>query len=146
MSLITSNPQPELIIIAGPNGAGKSITSQNILKPFGIKAFDWDKEFELKWKLFDSDPAVVEGVREATNSDFNAHIEAAFSENRSVSYETNFHSSHNFELAKKAKLNGYYNRLYFLAITNPELALERVKLRVSKGGHNVSEAIVRGSD
>ena len=136
MSLKIYNPQPQFIIIGGPNGAGTSITSENILEPFGIKAFDWDKEFDLKWKLFDSDPSVVEGIREATNSDFNTHIEAAFSENRSVSYETNFHSSHNFELAKKARQNGFYNRLYFLAITDPELALERVKLRVRKGGQN----------
>ena len=53
--------KPEFIVIAVPNGAGKSTTSPNILEPFGIKAFDWDKWFQLKWGNFNYDPAVIDG-------------------------------------------------------------------------------------
>lgn len=50
---------PEFIIIAGPNGTGKSTTSKNILEPYGIVAFDWDKEFHKKWKKFGFDHSLM---------------------------------------------------------------------------------------
>jgi len=49
---IVSSSQTQLFIIAGPNGAGKSTISEELLKSFKIKAFDWDKEFYAKWSEF----------------------------------------------------------------------------------------------
>ena len=136
--------KPEFIVIAGPNGAGKSTTSLNILKPLGIKAFDWDKQFHLKWRSFDYDPVVIDGIRESVNTDFQSHIEGSFANNTPVAYETNFHSDYNFELASRAGDLGYYIcSLYFLALNDPELGIERVADRVQKGGHHVSESTIR---
>lgn len=135
---------PEFIVIAGPNGAGKSITSKSILKSFGIEAFDWDNEFHLKWKTFDFDPVVMEGIRESANEDFQVHINRAFTDRKSVAYETNFHSNYNFELADQARNLGYRNSLYFLALCDPEIGIRRVADRVQKGGHHVSEPTIRG--
>ncbi|MEQ8554901.1 MAG: hypothetical protein RIC06_25675 [Cyclobacteriaceae bacterium] len=134
---------PKFIVIAGPNGAGKSITSQKILAPFKIEAFDWDKQFQSKWKSFDFDPTVVEGIRDSVNAEFQDHIRSAFSDNMSVAYETNFHSSYNLELANDARKKGYETNLYFLALVNPEIGISRVAERVRSGGHDVSEATIR---
>lgn len=136
-------PKPEFVVIAGPNGAGKSTTSLNILEPFGIKAFDWDKQFQLKWKNFNYDPVVIDGVRESVNADFQSHIEGSFANNAPVAYETNFHSDYNFELASCARDLGYICSLYFLALNDPELGIKRVADRVQKGGHHVSESTIR---
>ncbi len=135
--------QPFFIVVAGPNGAGKSTTSKDILEPYWIEAFDWDKEFHEQWKIFDFDPAVVEGIRESINSKFQSHLNHAFSKMQSVAYETNFHSIYYIDLAKKARSLGYRTVLYFLALSNPELAIKRVEERVQKGGHSVNESSIR---
>jgi predicted ABC-type ATPase len=41
------------------------------------------------------------------------------------------------------KRRGYFIHIFFLWITDVELALERIKLRVRNGGHHIPEAIVR---
>ena len=133
---------PEFIVIAGPNGAGKSTTSKNLLKPLGIEAFDWDKEFHTRWKAFGFDPAVIEGIREKVNSDFLDHIEKAFSQRQSVAFETNFHSSYNLDLATNARNRSYRCTLYFLALSDPEIAIDRVAERVKRGGHNVDKSTI----
>lgn len=38
---------------------------------------------------------------------------------------------------------GYRIRLFFLRLPNPEAAIARVAQRVSEGGHNVPEAVIR---
>lgn len=135
--------QPSFIVIAGPNGAGKSTTSKDILEPHKIEAFDWDQEFNKQWKTFGFDLAVMEGVRESINIKFQLHLNQAFSKKLSVAYETNFHSAYNIDLAKKARSQGYQTALYFLALSNPEIAIRRVEERVQKGGHSVSESTIR---
>lgn len=86
---------------------------------------------------------VMEGVRESVNTDFQRHIDSAFSSQKSVAYETNFHSDFNLHLAKRASDLGYNTFLYFLALSTPELGIKRVAERVSKGGHDVSKEIIR---
>ncbi|WOK04834.1 zeta toxin family protein [Imperialibacter roseus] len=134
---------PFFIVIAGPNGAGKSTTSKEILRPYEIEAFDWDKEFQSVWRKFDFDPLLAEGIRESINSKFESYLSHSFSQDKSVAYETNFHSEYNIQLAKKAKKLGYATILYFLALTDPTIAIQRVQERVRKGGHAVSESTIR---
>ncbi len=38
---------------------------------------------------------------------------------------------------------GYQVKLWFLSLPSPELAVERVAVRVSQGGHNIPEAVIR---
>lgn len=134
---------PYFIVIAGPNGAGKSTTSKDILEPYHIEAFDWDLEFYKQWKTFTFDPTVMDGIRESTNTKFQLHLDQAFSKKVSVAYETNFHSTYNVDLAKKARSLGYQTVLYFLALTNSNLAIERVAERVKRGGHSVKDSTIK---
>ena len=43
----------------------------------------------------------------------------------------------------KAKERGYIVTLLFFWLENQELAIERVKTRVSEGGHNIPEKTIR---
>ena len=38
---------------------------------------------------------------------------------------------------------GYRIIIYFLNLPSVEIAIERVKLRVAQGGHNIAESVIR---
>ena len=44
---------------------------------------------------------------------------------------------------KDWKIKGYQLIIYFLRLPSEELAIERVRLRVAEGGHNVPEDVIR---
>lgn len=46
-------------------------------------------------------------------------------------------------LVRRAQKAGYSVSLIYIWLNSPELALERVAVRVKKGGHNIPEAVVR---
>ena len=58
-------------------------------------------------------------------------------------FETTFSGKTYVKLLEGMKKGGYLIHIFFLWITNVELALERVKLRVRNGGHHIPEATVR---
>ncbi len=61
----------------------------------------------------------------------------AVHEKSSFSFETVMSSGDKLELLKSAKLQGYRTYLYFVATEDPRINIERVKYRVSMGGHSV---------
>ena len=138
-----SNSNPELIIIAGPNGAGKSTTSKDILSKYGVKAFDWDAEFYKQWgDKYNFDPAVEQGVRDATTDKFEHHIEEALKTKTNVAYETNFHVDSHFKRAEKAKQQGFNTTIIFFFVDNLNTCNARVNERYSFGGHYVDPKTV----
>ena len=58
-------------------------------------------------------------------------------------FETTLSGKTYVKLLQGMKKGGYLVHIFFLWITNVELALERIKLRVRNGGHAIPEAIVR---
>lgn len=129
-------------MIAGPNGAGKSTLSSTMLAHYGISAYDWDQSFYKKWKRFSLDPYVEEGIRNATNEEFESLANQSLNSKTSFAFETNFHVPAVIDLCLKFKEAGYTLVLYFLHLPNVQIAQERVNIRVSKGGHFVSEQTI----
>jgi len=58
---------------------------------------------------------------------------------RKLSFETVMSHPSKIEILKNSRKCGYKNYLYFLATETPEINIERVRLRVSRGGHPVME-------
>ena len=58
-------------------------------------------------------------------------------------FETTLSGKTYVKLLQGMEKGGYLVHIFFLWITNVELALERIKLRVRNGGHAIPEAIVR---
>jgi predicted ABC-type ATPase len=58
-------------------------------------------------------------------------------------FETTLSGKTYVKLLQEMKRRGYFIHIFFLWITDVELALERIKLRVRNGGHHIPEAIVR---
>ena len=58
---------------------------------------------------------------------------------KSFSFETVMSHPSKVSFLKKAKENGFKTYLYFISTQDPSININRVKIRVSKGGHNVEE-------
>jgi predicted ABC-type ATPase len=58
-------------------------------------------------------------------------------------FETTLSGRTYVKLLQEMKKKGYLIHIFFLWISDVELALERIKLRVQSGGHHIPEAIVR---
>lgn len=136
--------EKHFIIIAGPNGAGKSTTSKGILSTYQIEAFDWDKHFENYWKSFsyDTNPTLIQGISDRVTNEFEEHIDTAFKHNKSVAYETNFHTDFHFIRTAKAKALGYRTSIIFFLVRNPDICEHRVDMRVKQGGHYVDRKTI----
>jgi len=58
-------------------------------------------------------------------------------------FETTFSGKGYERKIKKWKSQGYEIIIYFLKLPSVDLAIERVRFRVSQGGHNIPEDIIR---
>jgi predicted ABC-type ATPase len=57
--------------------------------------------------------------------------------------ETTLASRSIVNVVREAQKEGYYVTLLFFWLNTPDLAVERVKMRVEAGGHNVPESTIR---
>jgi predicted ABC-type ATPase len=69
-------------------------------------------------------------------------IEELFINNESYAFETTLASKSYKQKILKAKKNGYHVTLLFFWLNTIELAQERVKIRVSEGGHNIEPDVI----
>ena len=63
---------------------------------------------------------------------------------KSVVMETTLSGKYHNRVIENFKKNGYEIELRFIFLDNPQICIERIKNRVSKGGHNVpNEDVIR---
>ena len=134
---------PVLTIIAGPNGAGKSTHSKDLLLHIGIEAFDFDKEFYSIWAQFGFDPMIEQGAFDKAEKLYFERKHEALQNNKDFAFETNYHTRQVLSILDDFRARGYYLELIFICLDSSEIAIERVKDRVAKGGHSVDEATIR---
>ena len=72
-----------------------------------------------------------------------SRIEDLLERDESFSIETTLATKSYINLVHRAQAKGYTVRLLFFWLNSPELALQRIAERVSKGGHNIPEPIAR---
>ncbi len=58
---------------------------------------------------------------------------------KKLSFESVMSHPSKIEIMRIARMAGYKNYLYYIATENPEINIERVRLRVKQGGHPVPE-------
>ncbi|MBT1685540.1 AAA family ATPase [Dawidia soli] len=132
-----------LSIIAGPNGAGKSTYSKNLLAELGIDAFDFDKEFDQRWRVFSYDPIVKQGIRDATQEFFITQRETALFTRSNFAFETNYHAEAIIATIEAFKEHGFKTKLHYIFLENIDLSIQRVKQRVLEGGLGVDNNTIR---
>jgi predicted ABC-type ATPase len=61
----------------------------------------------------------------------------------SFAFETTLSGTHYLQRIQEWKDLGYTIKLWFIALSSPELAISRVAERVAQGGHNIPEEVIR---
>ena len=130
---------PNLFIISGCNGAGKTTASFTILpEMLDCKEFVNADEiakglspFQPESVSFQAGRIMVERIDELLNSGVN------------FAFETTLTTLSYLNTIKAAKEKGYSVNLLYFWLNDVNLAIERVKIRVSEGGHNIPEETIR---
>lgn len=131
------NEKTEMIIVAGANGVGKTTFAKPYTKTIGYKFLNVD---EITKSL------VVEGVENPQMKAGRIFIkEVANCLNRKENFvlETTLSGNYVMNVALKAKKLGYVVKMIYIFIDSEEACIDRVSLRVKKGGHHVPEVDIR---
>ncbi|MBB6503045.1 zeta toxin family protein [Pedobacter cryoconitis] len=129
---------PNLYIIAGCNGAGKTTASYTIL-PEILNCMEFVNAdniaaglspFNPERVAFESGRIMLHRIRElmVARADF--------------AFETTLATRSYVSLVKEAHLMGYKVSLLYFWLNSPDLAVERVAKRVSKGGHHIPADVI----
>lgn len=130
--------QKNLYIIGGCNGAGKTTASFTILPEIiNCKEFVNADEIAKGLSPFQPEKVAFEAGRIMLQ-----RIEDLFNENKSFAFETTLSTKSYKSKIINAKKNGYKITLLFFWLQNPELAKQRVEIRVSEGGHNIEADVI----
>ena len=127
-------------IFAGVNGAGKTSIYESIYyeRNKNEKRINTDEMVERvgSWKDHNLQ---IKCAREAVKL-INHYIK----NNISFNQETTLSGKSIITNIKKAKQEGFYVVMNYIGVYNPDIAKERVRIRVLKGGHGIpAEAIER---
>ena len=128
-----------LYIIAGCNGAGKTTASYTVL-PEILDCREFVNADEIAHGLspFNPDNMAIEAGRLMLQ-----RIEELLGKNETFAIETTLSTKSYVNLVRCAHAKDYKVTLLFFWLNSPELAIQRVAERVSKGGHGIPENIIR---
>lgn len=128
----------KLYIIAGCNGAGKTTASFTILPEIlDCREFINADEIAKGLSPFQPEKVAFEAGRIMLN-----RINELLSENKTFAFETTLSTRSYRNKIMEAQEKGYMVILLFFWLQNIELAKERVKIRVSEGGHNIEPEVI----
>lgn len=130
---------PNLYIISGCNGAGKTTASFTIL-PEILDCHEFVNADEIAKGLspFNPESVAIESGRIMLK-----RIRELMTHQVDFAFETTLATKSYTKLVEKAKEAGYQVHLLYFWLNSPELAIERVAKRVSFGGHNIPEEVIR---
>lgn len=130
--------QPVMLLLAGPNGAGKTTISEYVL------------ESEIVERFINAD-TIAKGL--SSGGDAAADIEAgrvmieavreAIDEKESFALETTLSGKNWLIHIDRARTLGYRVELWYVSVRTVDIAVERVRQRVRKGGHDIAEDVIR---
>jgi predicted ABC-type ATPase len=129
---------PDIFIIAGCNGAGKTTAAYNLL-PDVFKTVEFVNADEIARGLSPFNPT---GVAFQSGRIMLERLDQLLEENQSFSFETTLSGLAYINFIKKAKKKGYGITFFFVFLNSVELAIERVAIRVSKGGHSIPKDVI----
>ncbi len=133
------NTLKKIIIIAGPNGAGKTTFAREFLpNEAQCPTFVNADLIAAGLNPFAPEVAAVKAGRLMLEL-----IHEYVRKGESFAFETTLSGKIYARLIPQWRRAGYRIKLIFLRLAAPEMALARVRLRVSEGGHNVPEDIIR---
>ncbi|MBR0111186.1 MAG: zeta toxin family protein [Bacteroidales bacterium] len=130
---------PKMYIISGCNGSGKTTASYTLLpQMLDCNQFVNSDEFAKSLSPFDPSAASVSASRYML-------MKYHFLLNRSMDFgiETTLATRALLNMVKDAQAGGYEVTILYFWLNSPELAIARVRNRVSAGGHNIPDEVIR---
>ena len=126
---------PTLTLVAGPNGAGKSTISAAVAA--GVRIVDPGAIARL---IDAAQPAraAIPAARQAI-----ALCRTLMAQRTDFIVESTLAGHGAISLMTAAARAGYRTILIYIALGEPELNIDRVRLRVAQGGHDVPDADIR---
>ncbi|SFW56284.1 zeta toxin family protein [Chitinophaga sancti] len=129
---------PNLYIIGGCNGAGKTTVSYTVLPEIlECKEFVNADSIAAGLSPFNPESVALEAGRLMLQ-----RIELLMSEGVDFALETTLSTKSYVSLVKKAANANYKTTLLYFWLSSPEFAMQRVKDRVTRGGHNIPPDVI----
>jgi predicted ABC-type ATPase len=134
-----SQSSEQILIIAGPNGAGKSTFAREFLpKEANCPTFLNADLIAAGLSPFDPDKAAIQAGRLMLQE-----MERHLQDHRSFAFETTLSGLTYARRIPEWQRTGYRVKLIYLSLPTVEAAIARVAIRVSQGGHNIPETVIR---
>ena len=131
--------RPHLIVLAGPNGAGKTTASTDLLQgALGVHEFVNADTIARGLSEFNPEGAAIEAGRVMLR-----RLRHLTAQRLDLSFETTLASRSFAPWIRDLKTSGYDFHLFFISLPTPEVAIDRVRSRVQRGGHSVPEETIR---
>ena len=131
--------RPVFLIIAGPNGSGKSSTYETSdLEADGRTVWIINPDL-LTARIRDVEKLDLQTANLAAVQRIERWLEASIDAHQTIGVETVLSTDKYRRLVEQAKRRGFEFRFMFVVLDTPARNIERVRLRVSKGGHDVQE-------
>lgn len=129
----------QIFMIAGPNGAGKTTTAKFIMSQQKT-IHEFINADEIARGLAPMHP---ESMALTASKLMIRRFKELLTTNHSFAFETTAAGTNYVKHLQTAQSKGYEVHLFFLWLSSPELAIERVASRVAQGGHNIPEDTIR---
>ena len=130
---------PTLFLIAGPNGAGKTTFASRFLpEESGELEFVNVDLIARGLSPFDPEAAAAAAGRIALT-----RVGRLIQARKTFAWETTLSGRTTIAWVRKAKEAGYFIKLVFIWIQSLEESIDRIRLRVREGGHDVPVRDVR---
>ena len=133
-----AKPSPRVVIFAGPNGAGKSTHADAILAALGIETFVNADYIARGLSGRNTDVVAFEAGRIMLK-----RLHQLGEAGADFAFESTLASRTFAPFIRKLKTQGYAVAIYYFSLTNAQLAIRRVKLRVALGGHDVPSDVIK---
>jgi predicted ABC-type ATPase len=131
--------RPNVVMLAGPNGAGKTTSSRSLLKEvLDVTTFVNADIIAQGLAGFDPESAAWEASRIMLE-----RLDELAEKQQDFAFETTLAARSYVRRIEKWRSEGYCFQLYYFWLPTVDLAIERVALRVSRGGHDVPPDTIR---
>lgn len=124
-------------IVAGANGSGKTTLSTELLPTDNLVFLNAD---EIAKSI---NPNNIESVKITAGKEVLKQLQTILESGKSFAMETTLSGTFHLKIIEKARQAGYKIVLIYAFLDNPELCINRIKVRVKMGGHNIPDEDVR---
>lgn len=130
-----------ITVIAGVNGAGKSSVAGASIRLAGGEYFNPD-EVARQLQSEDASLSQYDANSRAWKTGYEQLV-YAIQQDIDYTCETTLGGHSITQRLHEAIESGVQVRIFYVGLSSPELHIERVKYRVSKGGHDIPKEIIR---